>query len=425
MDESNIDEDLSFYSCADDEAGEKREIDFGLVAINTDHVLLSSETTSNDRACDSLHNDHRLDMLGIENLISQINSVLSNQPITFEQGRKRARAAVVADRNDDVDAAILEPETTSICDNVAHEKSASTFDNITSVATNPPVVDVEEEDSFVFDLDEMDELNSLAEASIASSDQSEDLDFNAIINDADHMDRIEVCSNEFIEIDESLYNENILPPSESLASDTCGDAGDDAADHPPDANSGSVARVSSGELDVAVVEDKDCASAASHDCLRDTSEESDEESTISEMSRSTITIPSIEIPPPSILAPPTVNEFSRRVIELSAERRKKYQTVNSRVRAVRHQAPVKSALTHSVAVKKSDVYNASLHWFNTDKSKEYSCDHDENIKPIKRFEKPTVSSKSRLGSPRVVTPAPSCTAASAVIVASNVVKTVI
>jgi hypothetical protein len=425
MDESNIDEDLSFYSCADDDAGERREIDFGLVAINTDHVLLSGVTSSNDRACDSVHNDHRqdeVDMLGIEYLISQIDSVLSNQPITFEQGRKRARAAVVADKNDDADAAILDPETTSICANVVHEKSSSTFDNIISVAT--PVIDVEE-DSFVFDLDEMDELNSLAGASVASSDQSEDLDFNAIVNDADHMDRIEVCSNEFIEIDESLYNENILPPSESLASDTCGNAGDDAADHPPDANSGDIARESSGELDVAVVEDKDCASAASHDCLRDTSGESDEDSTISEMSRSTITIPSIDIPPPSILAPPTVNEFSRRVIELSADRRKKYHTVNSRVRAMRHQAPVKSALMHSVAVKKSDVYNASLHWFNSDKSREYSCDHDENMKPVKRFEKPTISSKSRLGSPRVVTPAPSCTAASAVIVASNVVKTVI
>ncbi len=407
-----------------------------------------SFTKRNDNICDILltksNVQDEVDMLGIENLISQIDLVLLNQPITFEQGRKRSRAEVIDDKNDDdIDTSI--PIVASDAGAAAtlldkendrtSEKSASTTDALTSDNNGNEEsvnqMDDIEEDSFVFDLEEVDELGTLDDV---GSDPSEDLDFNAIINDASCGDKIEMSSNEFIEIDESLYIESILPPSIYTPTN---EKNDDDAMHQSGASNTRNENVSSDELIVVVdrdSEDRDNnCETATHDSQQyhdGTSRDCDEESV---MSVSTLTIPSIEIPPPSILAPPTVNEFSQRVIQLSADSRKKYHIANSRIKSNRHQLPDRNTIkAHSVPVKKSDVRHATLHWFNTDRGKEYILDHDENIKPTKGFEKPTVASKCRLGSPRIITPTTSCAqrnclvpAPPTVIIAPTIVKTVI
>ena len=453
MDESAI-EDLSFYSCAgEDCAKDCRVVEVEgepvhVITTEPEHCSNYSFTKWNDNICGILstnnHIQDEVDMLGIENLISQIDLVLLNQPITFDQGRKRSRAEVINDVNDDdVDLSIaIVASSADIAVNLSgkeiegtREKSASmtgalTTDNSRNEEAVNPLDDIEE-DSFVFDLDEVDELDSLNDV---GSDPSEDLDFNAIIYDAGSGDKIEISGNEFIEIDESLYMENIFPPSIYTPANEKG--GDDVL-HPPAASSTSNETLSSDER-VTIVDrdneerDNNCASAAynSQDYPDDASRDCDEESV---MSVSTLTIPSIEIPPLSILAPPTINEYSRRVIQLSADCRRKYTTANSRIKTNNHQFPDKNTLkAHSVTVKKSDVRYATLHWFNTDRGKEYSLDHDENIKPRKGFEKPTIASKCRLGSPRIITPTPSCaqrnglsSAAPTMIIAPSIVKAVI
>ena len=453
MDESAI-EDLSFYSCVGEDCAEDSHVveaenePVHVIATEPECCSNYSFTKRNDNICDILlannHVQDEVDMLGIENLISQIDLVLLNQPITFEQGRKRSRAEVINDKNDDDADASIPIVASSVGATVTFldkendetsEKSASTTDSLTTdnnrneEAINQ--LDDIEEDSFVFNLEEEDELGDLDDV---GSDPSEDLDFNAIIYDASCGDKIEMSSNEFIEIDESLYIESILPPSTYTPAKE--KDGDDAS-HLPGASSTRNENVSSDELIVVVdrdhkERDNNCVSAAydSQEYHHDTSRDCDEESV---MSVSTLTIPSIEIPPPSILAPPTVNEFSQRVIQLSADSRKKCHIANSKIKSNRHQLPDRNTIkAHSVTVKKSDVRHATLHWFNTDRGKEYILDHDENIKPTKGFEKPTVASKCRLGSPRIITPTTSCaqrnclvSAAPTVIIAPTIVKTVI